>query len=196
MKTDNDGLERCFGNRPGQEAYAAYHDDEWGVPVYDDQKLFEMLTLEGAQAGLSWETILRKRDGYRAVFHHFDITKICQMTDAELDALCHDQRIVRHRLKIFSVRKNAIIFKQLQEEFDTFSDYLWGFVNHQPIYNDWPESSAVPVTTPLSDKIAKDLKKRGMSFVGSTIIYAYLQAAGLVNDHLTSCHCYHKRPHQ
>ena len=189
----NDGLFRCFGNRAGQEAYATYHDQEWGVPVYDDQKLFEMLTLEGAQAGLSWETVLRKREGYRALFHHFDIHKICQMTDDELDRICDDKRVIRHRLKIYSVRKNAIIFRHIQKEFDSFSHYLWSYVNHRPLYNHWQNFEEVPVTTSISDALSKDLKKRGMSFVGSTIIYAYMQAAGLVNDHLVTCHCYAKR---
>ena len=183
---------RCFGGKPGQELYAAYHDEEWGVPVYDDKVLFEMLCLEGAQAGLSWETVLKKREGYRAAYHGFDIDKIITMTDEELEALRHDDGIIKNRLKIYSVRKNAFIFRQIQQEFDSFSNYLWGFVDGKPILNRWDNHQQVPANTSLSDAISKDLKKRGMSFVGSTIIYAYLQGVGVVNDHLTSCWCFDK----
>ena len=183
---------RCFGGKPGQELYAAYHDEEWGVPVYDDKVLFEMLCLEGAQAGLSWETVLKKREGYRAAFHGFDIDKIIGMTDEELEALRHYDGIVKNRLKIYSVRKNAFIFRQIQQEFDSFSNYLWGFVDDKPILNRWDNHQQVPANTSLSDAISKDLKKRGMSFVGSTIIYAYLQGVGVVNDHITSCWCFDK----
>ena len=183
---------RCFGGKPGQELYAAYHDDEWGVPVYDDKVLFEMLCLEGAQAGLSWETVLKKREGYRAAFHGFDINKIIAMSDEELEALRHYDGIVKNRLKIYSVRKNAFIFRQIQQEFDSFSNYLWGFVDGKPILNRWEDHQQVPANTNLSDAISKDLKKRGMSFVGSTIIYAYLQGVGVVNDHITSCWCFDK----
>ena len=183
---------RCFGGKPGQEHYAAYHDEEWGVPVYDDKVLFEMLCLEGAQAGLSWETVLKKREGYRAAYHGFDIDKIIAMTDEELEALRYDDGIIKNRLKIYSVRKNAFIFRQIQQEFDSFSNYLWGFVDGKPILNRWADHQQVPANTSLSDTISKDLKKRGMSFVGSTIIYAYLQGVGVVNDHLTSCWCFDK----
>ena len=183
---------RCFGGKPGQELYAAYHDEEWGVPVYDDKVLFEMLCLEGAQAGLSWETVLKKREGYRAAYHGFDIDKIISMTDEELEALRYDDGIIKNRLKIYSVRKNAFIFRQIQQEFDSFSNYLWGFVDGKPILNRWSDHQQVPANTSLSDAISKDLKKRGMSFVGSTIIYAYLQGVGVVNDHLTSCWCFDK----
>ena len=185
-----DGKNRCFGNKPGQEFYASYHDEEWGVPVYDDRLLFEMLTLEGAQAGLSWETVLRKRQGYRRAFHNFDIEAVIAMSDDALEALRQDEGIIRNRLKIYATRKNAIIFKQIKEEFDSFSAYLWRFVDGQPLINDWQSFDEVPVTTPISDAISKDLKKRGMSFVGSTIIYAYMQAVGLVDDHIQSCWCY------
>ena len=185
-----DGKNRCFGNKPGQGFYASYHDEEWGVPVYDDRLLFEMLTLEGAQAGLSWETILRKRQGYRRAFHNFDIEAVIAMSDDALEALRQNEGIIRNRLKIYATRKNAIIFKQIQEEFDSFSAYLWRFVDGQPLINDWQSFDEVPVTTPISDAISKDLKKRGMSFVGSTIIYAYMQAVGLVDDHIQSCWCY------
>jgi DNA-3-methyladenine glycosylase I len=181
---------RCFGNKPGQSYYADYHDNEWGIPVYDDQKLFEMLILEGAQAGLSWETVLKKRDGYRNVFYQFDVQKVANMSDTELELLRKDSRIIRNRLKIYSTRKNALVFINIQEEFGSFRQYLWEFVNHKPIINHWEKFKQVPVMTTESDKISKDLKKRGMSFVGSTIIYAYMQAVGLVNDHLTTCWCY------
>ena len=187
-----DGKIRCFGNKEGQEFYAHYHDDEWGVPVYDDRLLFEMLILEGAQAGLSWETILRRRAGYRAAFHDFDCEKVMAMRDEELEALRADEGIIRNRLKIYSARKNAIIFRQIKDEFGSFSNYLWAYVDHQPVINHWRDFSEVPVTTPTSDALSKDLKKRGMSFVGSTIIYAYMQAVGLVNDHIQSCWCYDK----
>lgn len=183
---------RCFGGKPGQELYASYHDDEWGVPVYDDEVLFEMLCLEGAQAGLSWETVLKKREGYRVAFHGFDINKIIAMTDEDLEALRRYDGIVKNRLKIYSVRKNAFIFRQIQQEFDSFSNYLWGFVDGKPILNRWEDHQQVPANTSLSDAISKDLKKRGMSFVGSTIIYAYLQGVGVVNDHITSCWCFDK----
>ena len=183
---------RCFGGKPGQELYAAYHDEEWGVHVYDDKVLFEMLCLEGAQAGLSWETVLKKRAGYRAAYHGFDIDKIIAMTDEALEALRYDDGIVKNRLKIYSVRKNAFIFRQIKQEFDSFSNYLWGFVEGKPILNRWEDHQQVPANTSLSDAISKDLKKRGMSFVGSTIIYAYLQGVGVVNDHLTSCWCFDK----
>ncbi len=182
-----DGKARCFGNKPGQEFYAAYHDNEWGIPVHDDRHLFEMLILEGAQAGLSWETILRRRDGYRAAFHNFDITKVAAMSDDELELLRQDERIIRNRLKIYSARKNAQAYIAIQKEFGSFDRYLWSYVDGAQIVNHWKSFKDVPVTTAISDAISKDLKKRGMSFVGSTIIYAYMQAVGLVNDHVDGC---------
>ncbi len=178
---------RCFGNQAGQSNYADYHDYEWGIPVYDDRLLFEMLSLEGAQAGLSWETVLKKRQGYIQAFHNFDVQKVSNMPTEELDQLCHNPNIIRHRLKIYSVRKNAQIFLSIQHEFGSFSEYLWQFVNHKPIINHWETFEHVPTKTQTSDLISKDLKKRGMSFVGSIIIYAYMQAVGLVCDHLTTC---------
>ncbi|EAR61925.1 DNA-3-methyladenine glycosylase I [Neptuniibacter caesariensis] len=187
--SETDGKKRCFGNKPGQEFYADYHDNEWAVPEYDDQKLFEMLILEGAQAGLSWETVLRKREGYRNAFHHFDVDKVMAMTDEQLEALRENPEIIRNKLKIYSTRKNAHVFRSIQEEFGSFSNYLWAYVDHQPIINHWLSFSDVPVTTEISDAISKDLKKRGMSFVGSTIIYAYMQAVGMVDDHLAECWC-------
>lgn len=180
---------RCFGNKPGQEFYADYHDREWGIPSHDDRHLFEMLILEGAQAGLSWETILKRREGYKEAFHDFDPKKVSQMTDLELEALREDPKIIRNRLKIYAARQNAIVFLKIQEEFGSFDSYLWKFVQGKPIVNHWQQFSQVPCKTPLSDALSKDLKKRGMTFVGSTIIYAYLQAVGVINDHLVNCHC-------
>ena len=182
--------QRCFGNKPGQDLYADYHDNEWGIPEYEDRKLFEMLVLEGAQAGLAWETVLKKREGYREAFLNFDPELVAQMSDEQLEELRENPKIIRNRLKIYSARKNAKIFLEIQKEFNSFSNYLWVFVNNQPIVNNWTTFEEVPVTTPESDALSGDLKKRGMSFVGSTIIYAYMQAVGMVCDHLTSCWCY------
>jgi len=148
---------------------------------------FEMLILEGAQAGLNWETILKKREGYRQAFHQFDPVKVSKMSDKALEKQLQNPEIVRNRLKVFSARKNALAFLAIQKEFGRFDDYVWQFVGHKPIINSWKKSEQVPATTEQSDLLSKDLKKRGMTFVGSTIIYAYMQAAGLVNDHLTDC---------
>jgi DNA-3-methyladenine glycosylase I len=178
---------RCFGNGAGKEFYANYHDQEWANPVHQDQMLFEMLILEGAQAGLSWETILKRRDGYRNAFYNFDVTKVASMSDAELEALRQDPGIIRNRLKIYSTRQNAQIFLSIQKEFGTFDSYLWKFVNNKPILNNWKSFANVPTSTTESDNLSKDLKKRGMKFVGSTIIYAYMQAIGMVNDHIADC---------
>lgn len=183
---------RCFGNKIGQEFYALYHDTEWGIPVYDDQKLFEMLILEGAQAGLTWETILKRRDGYRSAFYDFDPIKVACMQDSELEALRNDEKIIRNRLKIYAARQNALIFLDIQKEFGTFSSYVWSYVGGTPIMNSWSKFADVPVSTKESDALSKDLKKRGMKFVGSVIMYAYMQAVGMVNDHLTDCWCYKK----
>jgi len=157
------------------------------VVVYDDRILFEMLILEGAQAGLSWETILKKRKGYQDAFYNFDVNKVADMTDEELIALQDNSNIVRNKLKIQSTRINAKIFIDIQKEFGSFSKYIWSFVNNKPIINNYQCISEVPVTTKESDIISKDLKKRGMKFVGSTIIYAYMQAVGLTNDHIQNC---------
>jgi DNA-3-methyladenine glycosylase I len=180
---------RCFGGSAGKEFYAEYHDNEWGIPVHNDNQLFEMLILEGAQAGLSWETILKRRQGYRQAFHNFDPIKVAAMSDADLEELMHDESIIRNRLKIFAARRNANVFLEIQKEFMTFDRYLWKFVNGKTIVNRWKQRGDVPITTPESDALSKDLKKRGMTFVGSTIIYAYMQAVGLVNDHLANCCC-------
>ncbi len=170
-----------------KQFYAHYHDEEWGVPVHDDRLLFEMLILEGAQAGLSWETILKRRQGYRDAFYNFDVIKVAAMSDQELEALRSDDRIIRNRLKIFSTRHNAQVFLKIQKEFGSFDRYLWNFVQYKTIINSWHSFSDVPVSTPESDGLSKDLQKRGMKFVGSTIIYAYMQAVGLVDDHLVDC---------
>jgi DNA-3-methyladenine glycosylase I len=178
---------RCFGNKPNQTLYANYHDNEWGQPNYDDQHLFEMLILEGALAGLSWETVLKKREGYRKAFYNFDVKKCANLTDAKLEAQRENPEIIRNRLKIYSVRDNAITFIQIQKEFGSFNNYIWAHVKNQPIKNHFKTFKDVPTSNSISDAISKDLKKRGMRFVGSTIIYAYMQAVGLVNDHLTDC---------
>jgi len=187
---ESNNKQRCFGTKPGQKLYANYHDCEWGVPVQDDRKHFEMLILEGAQAGLNWETILKKREGYRKAFKEFDPIKVAQMTDAKLDALLQDPSIIRNRLKVYSARKNAIAFLQIQKEYGSYNDYVWQFVGGKPIINHWKIHEQVPVTTPESDALSKSLKKHGMSFVGPTIMYAYMQAVGLVFDHLTDCWIY------
>lgn len=167
--------------------YIDYHDNEWGKPVYDDRLLFEMLILEGAQAGLSWITILKRRDGYKEVFDNFDWRICAKYTDEELEVKRQDARIIRNRLKVYSVRTNANAFEKVIDEFYSFSKYLWNFVDGKPIVNHFKTVKEMPATTPLSDAISKDLKKRGFKFVGSTIIYAYLQAVGVVNDHVVSC---------
>jgi DNA-3-methyladenine glycosylase I len=167
--------------------YVKYHDEEWGVPVKDDQTLFEFITLEGAQAGLAWITVLRKREGYRALFDNFDANKIARYTDKKLDKLLLDPRIIRNRLKVYGTRKNAKAFLKVQQEEGSFSDYMWGFVDGKPITNTWKSMSDLPATSPLSDTISKDMKKRGFTFVGSTILYAHMQACGLINDHTLDC---------
>ncbi len=184
-----DGKKRCFGEQPGKEFYAKYHDYEWGIPVHDDNHLFEMLILEGAQAGLSWETILKRREGYRKAFHDFNPVKVTKMTDGELNDLLENQNIIRNRLKIYATRQNAIVFLHIQKEFDSFSSYVWKFVNAKPIVTRRKSLKDIPSSTLISDVLSKDLKKRGMTFVGSTIIYAFMQAVGLVDDHLADCWC-------
>ena len=186
----SNGKIRCFGSEVGKEFYANYHDHEWGIPVHDDQHLFEMLILEGAQAGLSWETILKKREGYRKAFHNFDPSKVAAMRDDELEALRQNPEIIRNRLKIYGTRQNAQAFLQIQQEFGSFDRYLWNFVGGKPLKNHWIKLEEAPSQTPLSEVLSKDLKKRGMTFVGSTIIYAYMQAVGVVNDHIKGCWCY------
>lgn len=179
---------RCAWLPEGKPDYTEYHDTEWGVPVREDTKLFEMLILEGAQAGLSWYTILKRRAGYQNAFCHFDVKRCAALSDCELENILLTGNIIRHRLKVFSVRKNAQVFLAIQNEFGSFSAYLWQHVQDKPILNKPQHLKDVPVKTALSDAIAKDLKKRGMTFVGSTIVYAYLQAVGVVNDHMTTCY--------
>lgn len=179
----------------GSELYRAYHDKEWGVPVHDDRKQFEFLILEGAQAGLSWSTILNKRQGYRAAYSDFDPVKVAAYDEAKVHELMNNPGIVRNRLKIRSSITNAQHFLALQKEFGSFDYYIWGFVNHKPIINQYKDMSEVPATSPESDALSKDLKKRGFKFVGSTIIYAHMQAIGMVNDHLTSCFRYSELMH-
>ena len=181
---------RCFGNKPGQEFYAQYHDSEWGIPVHDDRQLFEMLILEGAQAGLSWETILKRREGYRKAFYNFNVAKVAAMSDAEIEKLYQDPTIIRNRLKINAARSNAIAFLKIQQASGSFSSYLWQFVNGQPIINQWNSLAEIPVTSSISDALAKGLKTRGMKFVGSTIMYAFMQAVGMINDHIVDCWCH------
>lgn len=185
MKLDN--KKRCFGNKLGQDLYAQYHDYEWGVPVYNDQQLFELLILEGAQAGLSWETVLKKRTNYREVFYQFDAHKIAAMTDGELLALRDNPGIIRNRLKINATRRNAQVFLIIQKQYGSFANYVWSFVDNKPIKNQWAALSEIPTTTAQSSALSKDLAKRGMTFVGPTIIYAFMQAVGMVNDHLIDC---------
>jgi len=187
MIVGSDGKKRCFGGAPGKEFYANYHDHEWGIPLHDDQKLFEMIILEGAQAGLNWETILKRRDGYRKAFHNFDPVKVAAMTDNELETLRSNPEIIRNRLKIYGARQNAQAFLKIQKEFGSFDKYLWHFVNNRPIINNNDHFSQVPTSTPASDALSKDLKKQGMTFIGSIIIYAFMQAVGMVNDHLNDC---------
>lgn len=170
--------------------YIRYHDEEWGVPVYDDQKQFEFLILEGAQAGLSWITILKRREGYRRVFHDFDIQKVAKMSEREIEAALQDPGIIRNKLKVRATVKNAQVFLEIQKEFGSFCSYIWAFVGDKPIVNSWQKIDEIPATSPESDALSKDLKKRGMSFVGSTIMYAHMQAVGLVNDHTTDCFRY------
>ncbi|MBT0550719.1 DNA-3-methyladenine glycosylase I [Riemerella anatipestifer] len=179
--------ERC-GWVTNDEIYINYHDTEWGEPVFEDKKLFEMLLLEGFQAGLSWITILKKRENFRQAFDDFNYTKIATYNQTKLEELFHNTGIIRNRLKIESSVKNAKVFIKVREEFGTFSQYIWRFVEHQPIKNEFKNLSEVPASTSLSDKISKDLKKRGFKFVGTTIIYAFMQAIGMVNDHVQTCY--------
>jgi DNA-3-methyladenine glycosylase I len=167
-----------------------YHDTEWGLPLHDDRALFEFLVLEGAQAGLSWDTVLRKRDNYRAAFDNFDPVRVAAYGDKKVAELLQNEGIIRNRLKIASAIANAKAFLKVQEEFGSFDKYIWGFVGGRPLDNGLKSSSEVPAKTEVSDAISKDLKKRGFNFVGSTIMYAFMQATGMVNDHLKSCFRY------
>lgn len=180
---------RCAwaGNDP---LYRQYHDEEWGVPVHNDRRLFEMLNLEGAQAGLSWITILRKRENYRTAFDNFDAAQIARYDEAKIAALLANPGIVRNRLKVAGVVKNARAFLVIQQEFGSFDAYIWRFVGGQPFVNHWRSLREIPTQTPEAEQMSKDLKKRGFTFVGPTICYAFMQAVGMVNDHTVDCFCH------
>lgn len=182
--------ERCQWCENSFEEYVRYHDEEWGVPVHDDRKHFEFLILEGAQAGLSWSTILKRRAGYRHAFANFDPEIVAQYTPGIVEELLQDKGIIRNRLKVQGAIINAQKFLELQKEFGSFDKYIWQFVEGKPIINHWQSMSEVPATTKESDALSKDLKKRGFKFVGSTIMYAHMQACGLVNDHTMNCFRY------
>lgn len=181
---------RCAWVEGQFEAYIQYHDEEWGVPVHDDKKHFEFLILEGAQAGLSWSTVLKRREGYRAAFADFNVEEVARFDEKKLESLLLDRGIIRNRLKVFAAATNARAFLKVQSEFGSFDNYIWSFVDHKPVVGSWSIMSQVPATTPESDALSKDLQKRGFKFVGSTIIYAHMQACGLVNDHTTDCFRY------
>jgi DNA-3-methyladenine glycosylase I len=178
---------RCFGDTP---IYEDYHDNEWGRPVHDDRKLFEMLILEGAQAGLSWITVLKKREAYRAAFDGFDPEKVALYDDAKVQELLANGEIIRNRLKINAAIINAKLFLEIQKKHGSFDKFIWSYVDYKPIVGHWERFEDMPLTTPVSDRISKDLKKLGFKFVGSTIIYSFMQAVGMVNDHLKSCCVY------
>lgn len=175
-----------------EEPNLSYHDKEWGRPQHDDQKLFEFLILEGAQAGLSWTTILKRRKGYAKAFANFDAKKVAKYKPNQIDNLIQDKSIIRNRLKIASAVNNAQQFLKIKKEFGSFDEYIWSFVDHKPIKNKFKNLSEIPATTSISDKMSKDLKKRGFNFVGPTICYAFMQAIGMVNDHTSRCFRYQK----
>lgn len=175
-----------------EEPNTSYHDKEWGRPQHDDQKLFEFLILEGAQAGLSWIIILKRREGYRKAFSNFDAKKVAKYDQKKIESLLQDDSIIRNRLKVTSAVNNAKQFLKVQQEFDSFDKYIWGFVNHKPLKNKFKKLSEIPASTTISEKMSKDLRKRGFNFVGPTICYALMQAIGMVNDHTTRCFLYQK----
>jgi DNA-3-methyladenine glycosylase I len=179
---------RCFGNTP---LYFDYHDNEWGRPVHNDQKLFEMLILEGAQAGLSWITVLNKREAYRKAFDGFDPQKVALYDDAKVKDLLQNAGIIRNRLKINAAITNAKLFLAIVEKHGSFDTFIWNYVDFSPIVGHWKQIEEIPITTTISDKISTDLKQMGFKFVGSTIMYSFMQAVGMVNDHITSCCVYH-----
>ena len=180
-------MSRCPWSGGVSPAYLEYHDREWGVPVHDDRKQFEFLILEGAQAGLSWSTILHRREGYRRAFADFDPVKVARFTPARIEKLLQDPGIIRNRLKVESAVSNARAFLELAAALGSFDAYIWGFVDGKPQCNQWRSQAEVPATSPVSDALSKDMKKRGFRFVGSTTLYAHLQATGLINDHLVTC---------
>lgn len=185
MKSNS--LNRCDWVPLDKPDYVQYHDFFWGVPVHDDCDLFEMLSLEGAQAGLSWYTILKKRSDYRKVFKNFVPQQVAKLKDVQLEKILTNEKVIRNRLKIYSVRKNAQVFISIQKEYGSFDKYLWNFVNDKTIFHNPSTAKNIPASIPQSEDLSKDLKKRGMSFVGSGIIYAYMQAVGLINDHTKDC---------
>lgn len=191
MEKNKNRLVRC-GWVSADPLYIAYHDTEWGVPVYDDRKLFEFLVLEGAQAGLSWLTVLKKRENYRNAFSGFDPAKVASFSEEKIQSLLNDAGIIRNQLKVRSAVTNAAAFLKVQEEFGSFAEYSWRFTGGKPIKNSFKSLKEVPAQTPESDAFSKDLKKRGFKFVGSTIIYAHMQAVGMVNDHIVDCFRYEK----
>lgn len=183
-------LKRCGWSNT--DLYNDYHDNEWGKPIHDDKRLFEMLILEGMQAGLSWITILKKRQAFREAFDNFDIIKIGEYDEGKVEELMQNEKIVRNRLKIKSAITNAKLFQKIQQEYGSFDTFIWSYVDNKPIKNHFIDIGKIPASTPISDKISKDLKKMGFKFVGSTIIYAYMQSIGLVNDHIKECYLYEK----
>ena len=183
----NDEIHTCPWSAGVSDTYREYHDREWGVPLHDDRGQFEFLILEGAQAGLSWSTVLHKREGYRKAFANFDPEKVARFGTKKIESLIGNPAIIRNRLKIRAAVTNAKAFLTIQETFGCFDDYIWGFVDGRPVQNNWRRQSQVPATSPVSDQLSKDLKKRGFKFVGSTIMYAHMQATGLVNDHVARC---------
>ena len=189
-KTRRKKVTRCQWAENGDPLYAAYHDEEWGVPQHDDRVLFEFLVLEGAQAGLSWSTILNKRETYRRAFGNFDVRKVAHYDKSRIATLLKDPGIVRNRLKVESAVTNARAFLEVQKEFGTFDAYIWRFVGGKPMQNYWKAVKQVPASTRESDAMSKDLKHRGFKFVGSTIMYAFMQATGMVNDHTVNCFCW------
>lgn len=183
---------RCGWNAFDDPLYRDYHDLEWGVPVRDDRTIFEFLVLESAQAGLSWATVLRKRENYRKAFAGFDPVKVAAFTPKHVEKLLGDAGIIRNRMKIEAAINNARCFLEIQKEFGTFSEYIWGFVGGKPVINRWKTVKELPVTTPQAEALARDLKKRGFKFLGPTVIYAHMQATGMVNDHTVDCFRYHQ----
>lgn len=180
-------MQRCAWVPLDKADYVLYHDQEWGVPAHDDRHLFEMLVLEGAQAGLNWYTILKKRAAYRLAFHDFDPAAVAQMTDEVLESLLSNPAIIRNRQKIYSTRNNALVFLNIQQEFSSFDQYIWQFVDGQPVVNRPRNIHDIPTQSAISVALSRDLKKRGMRFVGPTIMYAYMQAIGMINDHCINC---------
>ncbi len=188
----HDGKTRCEWVNGGNQLYHDYHDDEWGVAVHDDQLLFEFLILEGAQAGLSWATVLNKREGYLKAFDNFDVRKVAKYDQTKIEALLQNPEIIRNKLKVNATVVNAGLVIEMQKEFGSFDKYIWQFVEGKTIQNKWTDMSQVPVSTAESDAMSKDLKKRGFKFIGTTICYAFMQATGMVNDHTVDCFCFLK----